>query len=134
MSEQLSRGQLIQARESLRDLVRKIHVQKNDLLDEGKIDRDQFNKISRREMKIRNLIDEITVLIFQSIVTDLQEPGQKIIAATNKVNSKIEELQEINQILARLELVINLFSTVTLAVGTGNPALIANIIGQITAL
>jgi hypothetical protein len=134
MSEQLSREQLIQARESLRDLVWKIHAQKNDLLDEGKIDRDQFNKISRREMKIRNLIDEITVLIFQSIVTDLQEPGQKIIAATNKVNSKIEELQEINQILARLELVINLFSTVTLAVGTGNPALIANIVGQITAL
>jgi hypothetical protein len=74
------------------------------------------------------------VLIFQSIVTDMQDSRQKIITATNKVNSKIQELQEINQILGQLELIINLFSTVTLAVGTGNPALIANIVGQITAL
>lgn len=133
MSEELKRQQLIQARDLLRDLVWKIHDRKNDLLDEEQITRDEFNKISRREIRIRNLIDEITVLIFQSILTDIKEPEQKIIAATNKINNAIQELQEINKFLSGLELVINLFSTIVLAVGTGNPALIARVLDQIAA-
>ena len=134
MNNQLKRLEWIQSRESMYKLVWEIHIQKNDLFDQGIIDRDGFKKISRREAKIKDLIDDVTILIFESILTDIEEPGKKIMAATVKINNAIQELQEINKFLHGLELYKNLLSTVVLSVSTGNPALIARILDQIISL
>jgi len=134
MNNKLKRLELIQSRESMIELLWEIHLLKNNLFDQGIIDRDGFKKISRREAQIKYLIDDLTVRIFESILTDIEEPRKKIMAATVKINNAIQELQEINKFLHGLDLFINLLSTVVLSVSTGNPALIARILDQIISL
>lgn len=99
-----------------------------------KITDEEFDKLTVEENKIRALADALIRKIFQSIVTDIKTPGNKIQQTVGKVNDALGELEEINKILNIASKVINLFTTITLTISTGNIAQIDTIIKQIDNL
>jgi len=133
-SNKLKRDELMKNITSLIDIAQNINDFKFSQKIDDKITDDEFRKLSVEERKIRDLIDELTLKLFESIVTDIKTPGDKIQQTIGKVNDALGELEEVNKILGIASKVINLFTTVTLAASTGNVAQISTIIEQIDDL
>ena len=133
-TQKLERDKLMDNVKSLLKLSQDISEQEFSKIIAGEITNADFKELSIQELKLRDLADDLTINIFTSIQTDIKEPAQKIAQTIQKINEAILDLAEINKILQILGKLINLFTTVTLAISTGNIALIANILDQIQAL
>jgi hypothetical protein len=130
----LQRDQMMQIVQLLRQLAQNI----NDLKFTRKINEEitdaEFKELSSKERKLSNLADELVLKIFDSIITDIQAPATQIKITIEKVNAALVHLENVNKILQVASQVINLFTTVTLAVATGNIAQVGTIIQQIDGL
>ena len=133
-SNKLKRDELMKNITSLIEVAQNINDFRFSQKIDDKITDDEFRKLSVEERKIRDLIDELTLKLFESIVTDITAPGDKIQQTISKVNDALGELEEVNKILGIASKVISLFTTVTLAASTGNVAQIGTIIQQIDDL
>jgi hypothetical protein len=130
----LQRDQMMQIVQLLRQLAQSI----NDLKFTRKINEEitdaEFKEPSSKERKLSNLADELVLKIFDSIITDIQAPATQIKITIEKVNSALVHLENVNKILQVASQVVNLFTTVTLAITTGNIAQVGTIIQQIDGL
>jgi hypothetical protein len=130
----LQRDQMMQIVQLLRQLAQSI----NDLKFTRKINEEitdaEFKELSSKERKLSNLADELVLKIFDSIITDIQAPATQIKITIEKVNAALIHLENVNKILQVASQVVNLFTTVTLAIATGNIAQVGTIVQQIDGL
>lgn len=133
-TKKLEREQLMEIVRSLVKLAQDINDQKFSQIINGEITNTEFKELSIQEIKLRELADDLTIKIFTSILTDIEKPAQRIAETIQKVDDAILSLAEINKVLQIVGELINLFTTVTLAISTGNVAQVATILGQIETL
>lgn len=130
----LPRDQLLQIVKLLRELAQNINNLKFTKIIDEEITDSEFKELSVEERKLNDLADDLVLKIFDSIVMDIQAPAAQIQITIEKVNNTIVHLEDINKILQIASKVVNLFTTVTLAISTGNIARVATIIQQIEDL
>jgi hypothetical protein len=133
-NKRLTREQLMENIRLLMETADKIRDFRFDQKLDGKITSQQFAELGVEERKIRDLVDQLALLIFDSIITDLQTPGEKLQATMIKVNKALSRLAEVNRIISIVGKVVNLFASVTLAISTGNLAQIATVVKQVEDL
>jgi hypothetical protein len=129
----LKKGQLINVRNEIFDLIIKSSKTRSDLVTKGKITRTDSLKIAEREESLQKIANELNLALLSEVVADIQEPGNKIITATNNVNAAITQLQDINKFLGILAAFISMASTIVVAFSTGNPLKLAGLLDEIEA-
>ena len=80
------------------------------------------------EEPLQDIAREFNSAFFIEVVTDIQEPGNRIVKATNNVNEAISQLQDLSKFIDILTALTNIASTILIAVRTGNPLQLANLL------
>ena len=126
----LKKEQLIGIRNAFFSAITQSRKTRTDLLTNEKITRTDFLKIAEREESLQKIADDLNLVVLSEVVADIQEPGNKIITATNNVNEAIAQLRDINKFLGILAAVINMGSTIVVAFSTGNLLKLTNLLDQ----
>ncbi len=124
----LTKIELMELREKLRELRTQIFRTREDLADDEKIILQEYDQMKEAEEVVSRRIKEINNTIFNQILTDIQEPKREIEFSIDKSKQGIAELQEINGILQFINAIIQLGGKIILTIGTGNVANIASIV------
>ncbi len=124
----LTKIELMELREKLRELRTQIFRTREDLADDEKIILQEYDQMKEAEEVVSRCIKEINNTIFNQILTDIQEPKREIEFSIDKSKQGIAELQEINGILQFINAIIQLGGKIILTIGTGNVANIASIV------
>jgi hypothetical protein len=132
----LTKDQLRFLKKGISALVQQSISTRNKLWNEGKITELEINEIENKENVLQRLFEELNwAMLKETINTDLEEPGQKIMTATNNVNAAITQLEDINKFIGILGTFINIASTIIMAFSPlGTPLQLTNLLGEIQNL
>lgn len=130
----LERDQLMQLVQILRAIAHQINELKFTQKIEGEITDVEFRELTVEEGKLNELADNLVLAVFDSILLDLQTPLSQIQTTIKKVNHSIEHLENINEIIQIASKVVNLFTTITRTIATGDIGEVATILEQIEEL
>ncbi len=84
----------------------------------------KLEQLSIFETKLLGYANTLKTLQMREILTDLQEPGNRIKAVTNKLEDAIQELQEINKLIGILSRVVDLVGKIVSTIAIGNPPVV----------
>ena len=84
----------------------------------------KLEQLSIFETKLLGYANTLKTLQIKEILTDLQEPGKRIKAVTNKLEDAIEELQEINKLIGILSRVVDLVGNIVHGIAVANPPVV----------
>lgn len=87
-------------------------------------------EISKRLTRLNSLISRIAIRQIDEIVTDLEQPKERIREVTGKLGAAIEELEEVNKFVQILTNLTNLVSAI-LKPASGGLVKIAAIVDQL---
>lgn len=129
----LSKDWLIEIRDAILEVVDQSGDTIVDLVTTGKIEQSDHNyqKIMEYRNSLRDIADKLNSAFFIEVVTDIQEPGNRIVKATENVNAAITRLQDIGKFIAILTALTEIASTILEAVRRGNFLYLANLLPQI---
>jgi hypothetical protein len=130
----LERDQLMQLVQILRSIAHQINELKFTRKIAGEITDVEFKELTVEESKLNKLADDLVLAIFDSILLDLQMPLSQIQTTIKKVNHSIEHLENINKIIQIASKVVDIFTTITRTIATGNIGEVATILEQIEEL
>ncbi len=135
MTEQrLTRTELIEMRQNFRDLRDNIFNTRETLLDDRKLQLQDYDQMIKAERSVSQCIEKIDNTIFTEILTDIQEPKKALEFSIEKAKQGIADLERINLVLQFTSSLITLVGNIVMTIGTGNVANIANVINEIQQL
>jgi hypothetical protein len=126
--------ELQSCRQIIQKIVPLIRQRRMDLYRQEKISFETFNKISRLETTLNSYTNQLAVATINAIVTDLEEPRNRIITVTNKVEAAIKELEDFNRFIKVLTTVVNFFGRIVTAASRGSIAVVATTLDELAKL
>ncbi len=128
----LTKEQLIIIQENIFSLIDKSSTRRANLVDKNLLKRHESLEIAKEEESLKKLANELNSQLLKKIVeTDLKNPGEQIITATNTLKTKIDQLKAVNDFTGILAKAFNIFSTIVNAFKTGNPLSLTNLLDNI---
>lgn len=80
-----------------------------------------LSELSKYHTMLGGYENKLSVGIVKDILTDLDEPRQRITIVTSKVENAIQKLQQIDKLLGIVSSLVNIFGTIAAAVSGGKP-------------
>jgi hypothetical protein len=135
----LTTAELKNCQKILSEGLEELRKVKSKALEDKKITRDQFADILSYQLKLESLEGEITLLIMDKNLDELDtnapsSPGAKIVAATKKLNEANSKLADFNKFLNLLANLVNLFGAIANAIRIPSLASIDSILQVINTL
>jgi hypothetical protein len=128
----LTKEQLIIIQENIFALIDKSSTRRANLVGKNLLKRDESLEIAKKEKLLKNLAKDLNFQLLKEIVeTDLTDPGEQIITATNTLKKKIDQLKAVNDFTGILAKAFNIFSTIVNAFKTGNLLSLTNLLDNI---
>jgi DNA-binding protein H-NS len=90
--------------------------------------------IESYETVLIGLIRSISLQIINQAVKDIEQPGQRILSSTRKVQAAITKLENLNKQIEFLSKIVNVFQSIIDAAANGIPALIGTVLDEIDKL
>ncbi|NCQ94450.1 MAG: hypothetical protein GPJ13_04360 [Microcystis aeruginosa W11-06] len=112
-------------------LVPVLQQKRYELFNEGELKPEEFLAIARYERRLLELVDDLSLIIFQQILTDLEAPATRIQKSIQEAQEAIQRVKKTNKLIDIVKCVVNLAGAVILAVKLGTPA---TLIGLVKAL
>ncbi|MGJ5634240.1 hypothetical protein [Nostoc sp. CALU 1950] len=133
-TKNLTKADLIELRTNLRNLCNQIFAIRENLVDENKITKQEYERMQEAEEVFNRAIEKINNTIFVQIIIDTESPKADIEFSINKAIKGINDLQDINKKLQFVNATIRLVGTISSTIGTGNIANLAVIFEEIRKL
>lgn len=132
----LTKADLSACRDLIFKRVNDSMIKRSNLMTEGKIDFNQSTVISNDETRLLTLANQVSILIVDKVLTDIEKPGKILIGLTEKLEQTIEKLQDFNNFIKVLSTFIKIFGKVIsgIASGTGAIAEIGGLINDFQEL
>jgi hypothetical protein len=131
---QLSRQELINLREDLRDLRFTIFNQRTLLVMGNQINQAQAQQMLDAENRVDDLIQEINNTMFSIITTDLNDVVNRLQASINDANLSMSQLDDINKILQQTNNIFRLAGEFINSIKNNQPANLSGIVTSIGSL
>ncbi|NCS51178.1 MAG: hypothetical protein EWV48_21200 [Microcystis aeruginosa Ma_QC_C_20070823_S13] len=112
-------------------LVPVLQQKRYELFNKGELKPEEFLVIARYERRLLELVDDLSLIIFQEVLTDLKDPAIRLQKSTQKVQQALQTIEKANQFIGIAKGFVNLIGAVILAVKLGTPA---TLIGLVKAL
>jgi hypothetical protein len=112
-------------------LVPVLQQKRYELFNKGELKPEEFLAIARYERRLLELVDDLSLIIFQEVLTDLKDPAIRLQKSTQKVQQALQTIEKANQFIGIAKGFVNLIGAVILAVKLGTPA---TLIGLVKAL
>lgn len=130
----LTRSETKTLAQKILKLVPIIQQKRFELLDEGKLTSEDFLAIASYERRLLDAVDDLSLVIFQEIMTDLNEPAKKLIQSTEDAQKAIVKIEETKKFIKIIQSFINLISAVILAVSLGTPIALISLVNELDNL
>lgn len=117
-------------RNKLLDVHRLIRVKSRDLFQAGKLTLNEFQSISNDGQDLLNLITIINSALIDKVLTDIKNPAQEIIDATNNLQQAIDRLKSYQNFFDVLSRLVSLAGKIVIAI----PTIATNPIGAIALI
>ncbi len=139
MATSLTKAELKKCLKILSEGIEELRKVKSKALEDKKINRNQFAELLYFQLKLESLAGEITLLIIdkelEELNTDVQNsPGAKIVAATKKLNEANQRLAEFDKFLDLLANLVKLYGAIANAIRIPSLASIDSILKVIDTL
>jgi len=112
-------------------LVPVLQQKRYELFNKGELKPEEFLAIARYERRLLELVDDLSLIIFQEVLTDLKVPAIRLQKSTQEVQNALQTIEKANQFIGIAKGFVNLIGAVILAVKLGTPA---TLIGLVKAL
>jgi hypothetical protein len=112
-------------------LVPVLQQKRYELFNKGELKPEEFLAIARYERRLLELVDDLSLIIFQEVLTDLKDPAIRLQKSTQEVQKALQTIEKANQFIGIAKGFVNLIGAVILAVKLGTPA---TLIGLVKAL
>ncbi len=112
-------------------LVPVLQQKRYELFNKGELKPEEFLAIARYERRLLELVDDLSLIIFQEVLTDLKVPAIRLQKSTQEVQQALQTIEKANQFIGIAKGFVNLIGAVILAVKLGTPA---TLIGLVKAL
>lgn len=112
-------------------LVPVLQQKRYELFNKGELKPEEFLAIARYERRLLELVDDLSLIIFQEVLTDLKDPAIRLQKSTQEVQNALQTIEKANQFIGIAKGFVNLIGAVILAVKLGTPA---TLIGLVKAL
>lgn len=126
----LKSSELKECNEQISQLVKSIRERRLNLRVNSKISQGDFLNIGNLETELIGKQNQIAIRQIDEILTDLQQPVEKIKKVTGKLDAAIKKLEEVNQFVQILTNLTNLVSAI-LKPASGGLVKIAGIVDQL---
>lgn len=130
----ISKQELINMREDLRDLRFTIFNQRTILIMGNQITQAQAQQMLDAENKVDDLIQEINNQVFNAITTDLDNVVNRLQSSINDANSSIPELDDVNKIFQQANNILRLAGELIDSIKNNTPANLSGIVTSIGSL
>ena len=116
------------------NLVPFLQQKRYELFNEGKLTPEEFLMIARYERRLLEFVDDLSLIIFEQILTDLEAPATRIQRSIQEAQEAIQRVKKTNKLIDIVKCVVNLAGAVILAVKLGTPATLINLVNQLDNL
>ncbi len=130
----LKRDELIAVRDTVLSLIPISQERRGHLVETDQMQPDESDKIAEYEQSLNEIARDLNDAILRVIVTDLNEPKDRIVAITKDVKEAIKSLESLNDFLGILASVLTMVTTIITAFTTGNVLQLVNVLDQIEDL
>ncbi len=131
---QISKQELINLREDLRDLRFSIFNRRTLLILGNQITQAQAQQMLDAENQVDDLISQINDAIFSSITTDLDNVINRLQASINDANHSVSQLDDINKLFQQVNNVVRLVGEFMDSIQNNTPANLSSIVTSIGSL
>jgi hypothetical protein len=132
--KQLNSSEVKRLVDKILSLIPIIQQKRFKLFGGGKLAPEDFLAIARYERRLLDFVDDLSLIVFQEIMTDLQEPGKKLQKSTEAAQAAIGRIEETLRLLNILKSFVNLIGAVVLAVKLGTPATLIGLSNELDKL
>ncbi|MGH8000790.1 MAG: hypothetical protein ACREPR_15510 [Brasilonema sp.] len=129
----LKSSELKECSERIRRVVKSINDDRLELVTKSKISQADSLEISKLVTTLNSLISIIAIRQIDEILTDLQQPKERIKKVTGKLEAAIKELEEVNKFVKILTSLTNLVGAILNPV-SGGLAKIAAVVNELDNL
>jgi hypothetical protein len=103
------------------ELVPSSRTRRSDLLTQGNINRNDFDKIGLKETALLDLAEDLNRQFTVQILTEIEEPGKEIQTAIHNIGDAISKIEKVNQFFAKLAVAVDILETLVSAVRSPTP-------------
>ncbi|WP_414513776.1 hypothetical protein [Nostoc sp. PCC 9305] len=118
-------------KERIQNLQSALRERAKKLSDNQQISLNEYTKISNNCQNLLDLVGEINSRQFNQVLTDINEPAQKIIEATNSLDKAAAKIQGVQNFFDIFSSLIRLGEAVSNAISGGGVAAIGNLVKQL---
>ncbi|MBW4634057.1 MAG: hypothetical protein KME30_19775 [Iphinoe sp. HA4291-MV1] len=129
----LNWNDLKECNERIRQVVQSIREHRLELVTKSKISQADFLEISKFETRLNSLQNTIALKQIDEILTDLQQPAERIKKVTGKLEAAVNKLEEVNKFIQVLTGFTNLVGAILNPV-SGGLAKIAAVVNELDKL
>ena len=130
----LTRAEAKDLAQKILNLVPFLQQKRFELFNKGELTPEEFLAIARYEKRLLECVDDLSLIIFQQILTDLEEPATRLQKSIQEVRKAIQKLEKGKKMIGIVKCVVNLAGAVILAVKLGTPATLIGLVNQLDNL
>lgn len=117
--------------EKINELRKTLEKRATELFKAKKISQSELESISNDCQKFVDFAAKLNSIELNKVLTDINEPAQKIIEATNSLDKAAAKIQGVQNFFEILNPLIRLGEAVSNAIGSGGVAVIGNLVREL---
>ena len=134
MMNELTREEAKELAQKILNLVPVLQQKRFELFNKGELTPEEFLAMARYERRLLDLVDDLSLIIFQKILTDLESPATRLKKSIQEVQNALQKVENANKIIGIVKSFVNLTGAVVLAVKLGTPATLIGLVNQLDNL